>query len=204
MPSFNATAKLLARVEHTVVIVLVVNRTGHAVAKHASRERWKRIDRVFFEKASCGRGVSFRIRYIGIGRSTKVVEFIFGWRGLISDMRFLTFFDLTAFAWRNMLHGAICSPPANAINPGRSNRSTTVFSSPRGQALMGALVSGSRNRSRKKGTLSSHGIRRKLLQSGTAIKSRYPLSLLLTVNSLKYGWSCMSQPKTREQKPNPS
>ena len=105
---------------------------------------------------------------------------------------------------RISVEGSHVSPPAIAPRPWFSNLSTAVLSRPLGQALIGPRWFGSRKLTRKKGTSSSHGILLKLLKSGTAIISWYPFSALLICNSLKYVWSCISQPKMTEQKPKPS
>ena len=49
----------------------------------------------------------------------------------------------------------------------------------------------------------SHGMRRKVCRSTLASRSRYPFAAFEMVSSLKYVRSCMSQPKTTEQKPKP-
>jgi len=102
------------------------------------------------------------------------------------------------------VHNPTSSPPAIAAIPSFPSLSTAVFSRPLGHALIGPRVSGSIKLTKKKGTSSSHGILLKLLRSGTAIISLYPFSALLIFNSLKYVWSCMSQPNSTEQKPKPS
>jgi len=63
--------------------------------------------------------------------------------------------------------------------------------------------SGTLKLQRKNGTSSSHGILLKLLRSIWASMSLYPFSLFEIFSSRKYVWSCMSQPKMTEQKPNP-
>lgn len=54
MPSFDATIELFARVIDSVVVVLIVDWSGEAVAEHTLRQRWKGIDWILIQES--GRG----------------------------------------------------------------------------------------------------------------------------------------------------
>ena len=65
MPSFDATIELFARVIDAVVVVLVVDWSGEAVAEHALRQGWKGIDWVLVQESGRGGRValgSWRVR----------------------------------------------------------------------------------------------------------------------------------------------
>ena len=128
-----------------------------------------------------------------LGGSFELVELVLGWIG--GSTRKL----------RSPVRAGVGSllPPAMAPYPRAFSFSNCVFNKPRGHAETGSLVSGSWKLTKKKGTLFSQGIRRKVLRSGTAMISWYPFSLLLILSSRMYVLSCMSQPKMTEQKPKP-
>ena len=54
VPSFNATVEVFARVIDSIVVILIVDGSGEAVAEHTLRQRGKGIDRVLVQKS--GRG----------------------------------------------------------------------------------------------------------------------------------------------------
>lgn len=77
MPSFYIAPELFTRIEYTIVVILVMDRSSQAVAEHAFSERWKGIDGVLFEEGS-GRGrITFRSRDIRIRWCSELVEFVF-------------------------------------------------------------------------------------------------------------------------------
>src|SRR5258708_31106796 len=86
------------------------------------------------------------------------------------------------------------SIPAIHCHPLCSAFPTSFLSTPRGQTLIGSLVSGSKNETRKNGTLFSQGILRNVDRSMVAMRSRYPLPEFEMSNSLEYTASCKSQP----------
>jgi len=76
VPTFNATIKLIAGVEDTVVVILIVCRPGQAVTEHTFSQGWKCIDWIRLQKAGSGGGIAF-----GGGfalRDTELIEFVFG------------------------------------------------------------------------------------------------------------------------------
>jgi hypothetical protein len=70
---------LCARVEDAVVVFLVMDGSGYAVAEHAFCEGREGVDWVFAEEGGGRRGVAFGAVMCG-GRS-ELVEFILGWLG---------------------------------------------------------------------------------------------------------------------------
>ena len=52
MPSFYIASKLFARIVDTIVVVLVMNRSCQAVAKHAFSKGWELVGIIFEEE--CG------------------------------------------------------------------------------------------------------------------------------------------------------
>lgn len=86
------------------------------------------------------------------------------------------------------------STPAKHSHPRCSAFSMTLFRTPRGQTLIGAFVSGSKNETKKNGILLSKGIMRNVDRSMLAVRSRYPLAELEIRSSFEYTVSCMSQP----------
>ncbi len=57
MPPFNATPEFLASVIYAVVIVLIVDGPCQAIAEHAFREGWQRVDWMLLEELGGGRRV---------------------------------------------------------------------------------------------------------------------------------------------------
>lgn len=53
MPTFNGTIKSLTCLEDAIVIVLIVNWSSYAVAKHTFGNWCKRVDRVLGKKFCC-------------------------------------------------------------------------------------------------------------------------------------------------------
>jgi len=82
MPAFDIAPELFASIKYTVVIVLIVNRSCEAVAKHAFCERRKRIDWVFFQKSRGRRGISFGRWYVRVNWRPKLKELILSYRTL--------------------------------------------------------------------------------------------------------------------------
>ena len=86
------------------------------------------------------------------------------------------------------------STPEKQSYPALRALSVTTWRTPRGSTLRGSFVSGSRKKTRKKGTLFSQGIRRKDDKSMTAVTSRYPFALLDIRSSFEYTVSWISHP----------
>lgn len=77
MPPFNIASELLAGIEDTIVVILVVERPSDRITKHAISHRWQRIDWIRLEEGGRCRCALFGGSVVA--RRAELVEFIFGW-----------------------------------------------------------------------------------------------------------------------------
>lgn len=74
MPSLDLTSEALARVENTVIVILVVNRPRYTIPKHAFGQWGKRFDGVLLEEGGCRRRIALGSGMVPWG--PELVEFV--------------------------------------------------------------------------------------------------------------------------------
>lgn len=87
MPSLDIAAELLAGVEDTVVVILVMKGTSNRVSEHALRYRWKALCFVCLEESRGMGGGSFGCGMVSW--STELVELIFRYKMVSDGLRHL-------------------------------------------------------------------------------------------------------------------